>query len=125
MKSWRRRRRQNHSTLMYSLLSSPSNRWTPSSLSLGKTTIIPAAASFFVPLAPAFDFASVCSFLCRGCTGGSITENAQRFFWEICVEAVSKFYSFENSEKCGSFKIFVVKLLIWDLLVFAKLNLEL
>jgi hypothetical protein len=63
--------------------------------------------------------------LARGCTGGSITENAQRFFWEICVEAVSKFYSFENSEKCGSFKIFVVKLLIWDLLVFAKLNLEL
>jgi hypothetical protein len=27
--------------------------------------------------------------LARGCTGGSITENAQRFFWEICVEAAA------------------------------------
>ncbi|CAE6124196.1 unnamed protein product [Arabidopsis arenosa] len=27
--------------------------------------------------------------LARGCNGGSITENAQRFFWEICVKAAA------------------------------------
>lgn len=84
-----------------------------------------AAVSFCVAFAPAFDFDFVCP-LCRECNGGSITDSAQRFFWEICVKAVSKLYSSallgnENSEKFGSFMILVVESLIWDLLVFAKL----